>query len=472
MTSSTFTGTPSEQRSRRNASGSSNTATKTATQTATELRTDGTESLRRLISETAHDLRAPLTSVRESIRLVRDGELGYLTDSQRDCLSAAINQCNCAGQLVDEMVQSRQFDTGFPNVCRRWMSIDDLRHSVEETLQPWTMPRNIHLLWDGPFGSGEMIYGDAILLRRLLVNLAGNSIRATPEGHSILIRAKRNARATAYRWSIVDQGGGISAEDMQMIAAGQAPASSTSGLGLLICRHLAAAHFSSLRLESRVGTGTAASFDTVTGGPMAVVKAWANWRETLFGDPVSIEPQGVVQPTRVMTPRRMRIDVPASNRVELVCQNQTALFPETMVMTSVSIGAASSRESADRFEKMLQRSLRVSELGYRVSDRSWVVAWDADARSAVVRRNELENQSVEESAPRLQWRPFREVSTIEPRALANRMCDLLVRSALGDAQRMPELSVNDEPRIGPSMVAAARLEQQVHRLRRDFEYEA
>ncbi|MEL6105069.1 MAG: HAMP domain-containing sensor histidine kinase [Planctomycetota bacterium] len=468
MTSSTFTGTPTEQRSRRNAPASSNITT----QTPAEFRADSAESLRRLISETAHDLRAPLTSVRESIRLVRDGELGYLTDSQRDCLSAAINQCNCAGQLVDEMVQSRQFDTGFPNVCRRWMSIDDLRHSVEETLQPWTMPRNIHLLWDGPFGSGEMVYGDAILLRRLLVNLAGNSIRATPEGHSILIRAKRNARATAYQWSIVDQGVGISVEDMQMIASGQAPASSTSGLGLLICRHLAAAHFSTLRLESRVGTGTAASFDTVTGGPMAVVKAWASWREGLLGTTVTREPKGAIEPPQVMTPRRMRIDVPASNRVELTCQSQTPLFPESMVMTSVSIGAATSLESADRFEKVLQRSLRVTELGYRVSDRSWVIAWDADAQSAVVRRNELENQSVEESAPRLQWRQFRVVSTHEPRTLANRMCDLLVRSALGEAQSLPAPPLRDEPVIGPSMVAAARLEQQVHRLRRDFEYEA
>ena len=426
-----------------------------------------------MISETAHDLRAPLTSVRESIRLVRDGELGHLSDPQRDCLSAAINQCNCAGQLVDEMVQSRQFDTGFPNVCRSWISIDDLRHSVEETLQPWTMPRNIHLLWDGPFGRGKTVYADPILLRRLIVNLAGNSIRETRDGQSVLIRAKRNARATAFRWSIVDQGSGISAEDLELIASGRAPANSNGGLGLLICRNLAAAHFSNLRLESRVGTGTAASFDTVAGGPMAVVKTWARWRDAMFAERSSSESEAALHESQqIMAPRRMRIDVPVSNIVELSCQGQAPMFQDTMVLTSVSIGAASSMEAADRFEERLQRSMRVTELGYRVSDRAWVIAWDADAQAAVVRRNELQNQAGENSMDaRLTWKDFRVVASDDARSLANRISDLAVRAALGEAQRMVDLPIRGESPVGPSMVAAERLEQEVQRLRGSFEVE-
>ncbi|MEO1529268.1 MAG: HAMP domain-containing sensor histidine kinase [Planctomycetota bacterium] len=460
MTSSTSTGNNTAQRSRRKLA----TPPTTTPQTLADLHVDRSESLRRLISETAHDLRAPLTSVRESIRLVRDGDLGHLTDSQRDCLTVAINQCNCAGQLVDELVQSRQFDTGFPNVCRSWISIDDMRHAVEETLQPWTMPRNIHLLWDGPFGRGEKIYGDAILLRRLIVNLAGNSIRETRDGQSILIRAKRNSRGTAYRWSIVDQGNGISAEDMDLIAGGQAPASSSGGLGLLICRNLAAAHFSSLRLESRVGTGTAASFETVTGGPLAVVRAWSRWRESILDSSASTPSrESADRAERISSPRRMRIDTPASNSIELGCQNQTPMFND-VVLTSVSLGAASSLESANDFEKNLQRSMQVSELGYRVSDRTWVIAWDADTRSAVVRRNELENHRGEHGPARLQWKDFRVVSDTSQRVLANRMSDLLVRAALSDLQVVDDLPQLSEP-IQPSIVAATRLEQQVQRLR-------
>ena len=468
MKSSTSAGTNTAQRSRRKLA----TPATSTPQTPSDLQADRSESLRRLISETAHDLRAPLTSVRESIRLVRDGDLGHLSDSQRDCLSAAINQCNCAGQLVDEMVQSRQFDTGFPNVRRDWISIDDLRHAVEETLQPWTMPRNIHLLWDGPFGRGERVYGDAILLRRLIVNLAGNSIRETRDGQSILIRAKRNSRGTAYRWSIVDQGNGISAEDLELIASGQAPERSSGGLGLLICRNLAAAHFSTLRLESRVGTGTAASFETVAGGPLAVIRAWTRWREASFqSSNDSMKREAMGQPTKISMPRRMRIDTPPSSVVELGCQNQSPMFPG-LVLTSVSVGAATSKESADQFEKTLQRSLQVSELGYRVNDRAWVIAWDADAQSAVVRRNELENHRVENGPTRLQWRDFRIVSDVGQRVLANRMCDLVVRAALSGVRFAAEPSTTDETPIVPSMVAAERLQQQVQRLRYGSELEA
>ena len=69
------------------------------------------ESISRLISETAHDLRAPLATIREAVRLVRDGDLGQVSTEQTEYLSAAMNQCDCAVQLVEELVQSRRFDS-------------------------------------------------------------------------------------------------------------------------------------------------------------------------------------------------------------------------------------------------------------------------------------------------------------------------------------------------------------------------
>ncbi|MCA9136400.1 MAG: HAMP domain-containing histidine kinase [Planctomycetales bacterium] len=438
------------------------------------------ESVSRLISETAHDLRAPLSTIREAVRLVRDGDLGQVSTAQRECLSAAINQCNCAVQLVDEMVQSRQFDSGFPNVQREWVLIDQLRQNVESTLQPWMMPRDIHLLWDGPFDQGARIYADANLMRRLIVNLVGNAIRVTRDGGPVLIRAKTVRGQDSMVWSVVDQGQGIAPSDMELIAAGKAPARSTGGLGLMISRQLAAAHFSTLRIESRVGTGTAVSFRTPTGGPAAVATRWVDWRSDLLsmGDgAVQVDRQLVheVLPARPSKnaskptpPRRVRIDVPAQV-IELGAGEIQPAFENEVFLTTVAVGAAIPASGTDAFDAILQRSMRMTELAYRTGRRSWVIAWDADREMGNVKRMELQRLVRNElDGIRMTWGQSSVVSVRRQPyfgvSLPVRLTELIVRETLSAAQH----SVNDadQVRLGTAPIVysplpASRLEKEV-----------
>ncbi|MCO8121452.1 HAMP domain-containing histidine kinase [Stieleria sp. TO1_6] len=444
----------------------------------------------RLISETAHDLRAPLATIREAVRLVRDGDLGFVSTSQRECLSAAIDQCNCASQLVDEMVHTRQFESGFPNARRGWILIDDLRRSVEATLQPWVMPRGIHLLWDGPFEQGVGVYADPTLIRRLIVNLANNAIRVTRDGRPVLIRARSDDQRGMMTWSIVDQGNGIEASDMELIAAGKSPARSTGGLGLMISRQLAAAHFSTLRIESRVGTGTAVSFQTPIGGPASVSAAWTKWRSGLIApERQTIEQQHQqvhnVLPARVVPstasrqsdvihpPRRVRIDVP-SLAVELAVSEHQPAFPDQLLLTTVSIGAATQAANTNAFDELLQRSIRITEFAYRAGRRNWVIAWDADRETALRKRAELELTLRNElQGIRLTWGKFSLVpiatssDSLPGGSLVSRLCDLMVRQSFSASRRqMPDGNRMrlGAPMISPSPGAESRLETEVQRI--------
>lgn len=445
------------------------------------------ESASRLISETAHDLRAPLSTIREAVRLVRDGELGSVSSAQSECLSAAINQCNCAAQLVDEMVQSRRFDSGFPNVSRQWISIDELRQSVEQTLQPWMLPRGIQLLWDGPFGQGVKVYADATLLRRLIVNLAGNAIRVTRDGCPVLIRALPGRVQRVMDWSVVDQGVGISPSDLALIAAGKAPAKSVGGLGLMISRQLATAHFSSLRIESRLGTGTAVSFQTVLGGPAAVAAHWAKWRSGLIdqGDGSVVNenqrvhevpaPRMSKTTTKPAPPRRVRIDVPSS-LIELSADGVQPAFRDRVYLTTVSVGAAVPASGTNAFDALLQRTMRLTELAYRTGRRSWVIAWDADGQMGVAKRVELERLVENElDSMRMTWGASSIVSaTKKPNfgcSLTHRLGDLLVRQTLAASQHA--VSDADQVRLGTvpmelSSTASQRLELEVSWLKRNW----
>ena len=56
---------------------------------------------------------------------------------------------------------------------------DCMFQMIEETFQPWVIPREIDVLWDVMVDVQTRVYADIALIRRLVVNLATNAIRAT-----------------------------------------------------------------------------------------------------------------------------------------------------------------------------------------------------------------------------------------------------------------------------------------------------
>ena len=232
----------------------SHSATRTAEPTHQRIGSKTPEAAVRLLSETAHDLVSSITTIRESVRLVREGDLGMINEEQALCLSAAMDQCDCMNQMVGEMVQLERLRTGVPRVHRKWYPAMNVRAAVDETLRPWALPRNITVIWDGADNPNLSVFVDPSMLRRLIVNLVANSIRATADGECVLVRLQPIRGGDAIEWSIVDQGSGISEANLQRIAAKQNTSEESEGLGMTICRQLAALHFSTLKIRSR-GTG-------------------------------------------------------------------------------------------------------------------------------------------------------------------------------------------------------------------------
>ncbi len=430
-----------------------------------------------MVSETAHDLRSPLTTIRESVRLVHDGELGPINAQQQHYLAAAVDQCNCLEQLVGELVQLERLRTGLPRAHRRWISVASVRDAISETLRPWALPRAIRILWDGADDPDVKIFADPSMIRRLVVNLVSNAIRVTAEGESVLIRIEPTRNGSTLRWTVVDQGPGISSANLKEITERSVSLGGGEGLGLTICRQLSALHFSNLRIESRVGTGTAVSFETATGGPGSVAESWTRWRVGQRGalqrpvrrDPVRRDPvrRDIVSgpETKVRLPRQMRIDNPASV-IELACEGSEPEFDNRIAAGSVRLGAAMPGPAAEAFDLALQTDLRMFDLVYRIDARNWIWVFDADVRAAEQRMNEIEKSARQQiDNLRLSWSEP-QVIGLDPQRTASRLSDLLVRHTLSSAKTpVPENpEVVWEAPVPQSPVATERLEEELRRL--------
>lgn len=429
-----------------------------------------TEAAARVMSETAHDLRSPLTTVRESVRIVRDGDLGDVTPGQKICLDSAIDQCNCMEQMISEMVQVERLRTGTPRVLRRWVSIQEVRQSINETLRPWVMPREIEILWDVVDDPSIMIFADPSMLRRLIVNLVTNALRVTAEGGQVLVRLQSDPDHHVVRWSVVDTGRGMSQTDLEQIAQRQVSFSGGEGLGISICRQLAAVHFSKLTIQSRMGIGTEVSFETAAAGPRSVAEQWAKWRVgQLTTEKKQIANTRVLDASQSARAQRktVRLDRPTS-RVELAHEAVRPRCPEVCAAGVVSVGATVSRQAADDFDRLLQTKAFLFDLIYRIDSRRWV--WVMDAEKEMVReRIDSITTAAAASSDRLRmdWSEP-QVIPIDAQRTASRLSDLLVRESLF-AATSDRVTDNNEVRLGTkpiaqSGVAATRLDEELARL--------
>ncbi|MEM9643535.1 MAG: HAMP domain-containing sensor histidine kinase [Planctomycetota bacterium] len=446
--------------------------------------------LRNLIDETAHDLKTPLTTVRESVRLVRDGSLGPIDENQIDCLDTAINQCDTISNLLRDLTIVPDESPKLPAPQRRWVTVGHIRSAVSDSLEH-AMPSGIELLWDIESVQHTKVFADCESVRRLLVNLINNACQVSPTGKPILVRAKELTANNLVEWSVIDLGPGIPQERLNAIRQRSFSLTGGTGLGLNIAARLAAQHFSELELISQVGFGTEVRFHTPTGGAPAIAEAWCKWRlgfstqdvDGAHEDPFSRSGTDPLQAAgnQPRHGRISRMDGPASgypwkpmrsrpNHIIVGVENITPACEHQIVAGTVNLGAACPQAAADQFDSHFESQMKPLELMMRVKDRRWVWIFDTPVDEMRKRLKDLTEQS-SRLVPgiRLSW-SHPQIIPVDGRRLLPRVSDLLVRETLVAQSRTQHFENNQvrpgTPPIENSLVATARLEEEMRRMSR------
>lgn len=115
------------------------------------------------------------------------------------------------------------------------------------------------------------VMGDPVRLGQVLLNLAGNAIKFTQQGH-VTLRCRivdANDRDLLLRWEVIDTGIGIAPQDQEKLftAFEQADGSMTrryggTGLGLTISKRLVHLMGGDIGIQSRAGSGSTFWFTT------------------------------------------------------------------------------------------------------------------------------------------------------------------------------------------------------------------
>jgi PAS domain S-box-containing protein len=210
----------------------------------------------RFISIASHELRSPLTAIREGIALIVEEARGPVTPGQKELLEVALRNIDRLARLSTDILDFQKSESGSLRLVRAWHDLRDIFDDVVKTVRPVADEKKLALTLDIAADLTPIVC-DKDKVTQVLINIVGNAVKFTQAG-SVHIEARREPDAVHV--AVRDTGCGIAGSDMRRLFGSfqQFGAAKTqgSGLGLFIARQIVRAHGGRIWAESEPGRGS------------------------------------------------------------------------------------------------------------------------------------------------------------------------------------------------------------------------
>jgi two-component system, OmpR family, sensor histidine kinase KdpD len=221
------------------------------------LRTRLTEEMARLartlVAAVAHDLRAPLASIKASSSTLSDPDLDLSPQARQNLAQLIDVQADRLADLVSNLLDMSRIQAGVLEPRRSLTQVSDLVAGVTADLDPSLRG---HPLTTRIAAGLPPVDVDTTLICRVLTNLVQNAIRHSPKDAPITIGAKL-AEPDTIEVSVTDQGSGVSPtrrDEIFTLFARRAD-DAGAGLGLTIAKTFVEAHGQRIWVDDAPGGG-------------------------------------------------------------------------------------------------------------------------------------------------------------------------------------------------------------------------
>jgi two-component system sensor histidine kinase KdpD len=209
---------------------------------------------RTLVAAVAHDLRAPLASLKASSSTLADPELEVGADARRGLAATIDAKADQLADLVQNLLDMSRIQEG---VLRPRRTVTALGTFVAGVLADLPQSGEGHEIQADIPGGLPPIDADLVLMARVLTNLIDNAIRHSPAGAPVTIGAGSCPGGRAVLVSVTDAGPGVPGTRREEIF-GLFPRrqhDAGAGLGLTIARTFVEAHGQRIWVEDAPGGG-------------------------------------------------------------------------------------------------------------------------------------------------------------------------------------------------------------------------
>jgi len=241
------------------------------------------------LANMSHEVRTPMNAIMGMLDLTLDTEL---SEEQKDNLVVAKESADNLLGLINDILDLSKVEAGKISLENIEFHLHNIVRNVVKGLSVIAKDKNLKLEVDIEENVPELIKGDPVRLRQIIINLVNNAIKFTSEGKitvGIKLESIRDKQAVLLFY-VKDEGIGIPKDKHKTVFEifAQADDSTTrkfggTGLGLAICKRLVEMMNGTIWIESEVGQGSTflftGEFDIVDKDASEVGKLYSEEKE-------------------------------------------------------------------------------------------------------------------------------------------------------------------------------------------------
>jgi two-component system, cell cycle sensor histidine kinase PleC len=231
----------------------------------------------KFLANMSHELRTPLNAIIGFSEIMGSGMFGTLgSEKYTEYCHDILTSGRYLLEVINDILDMSKIEAG-----RMQLDMEplDLSRTLQESMRVVSgRADDKNLVLDADIEGTDLMVADRRAIKQIMVNLLSNAVKFTPDGGKVVVRSRM--RKNAIHLMIADTGIGIAPQSLTRLGRPFEQVESQltktyhgSGLGLAIAKSLTNLHGGSMRLRSRLGTGTVVCVSLPRDGRKARAKA-------------------------------------------------------------------------------------------------------------------------------------------------------------------------------------------------------
>ncbi len=217
------------------------------------------------LSNISHDIHTPMNAIMGMTALAES----HIDNPRqvRKCLHKISRSSRYLLGLINEILDMTHIEGGEMRLTEEELRLPELIDDVTDAVKPEMTAHGHHFLVHVRELHNEIVQGDAVRMKQLLLHLLSNAAKYTPDGGHILLTLRQLPSASAgvgsYEFAVEDDGVGMSEEFQKVLfdpftraddkRITQVPG---TGLGMAIVKNIISLMGGHIHVHSAVGKGT------------------------------------------------------------------------------------------------------------------------------------------------------------------------------------------------------------------------